>query len=76
MSCRELVRVITDYIEGVLPPAARKRFEEHLALCEGCQTYLDQMRKTIQVVGRLSEESIPSGAKAALLQAFRDWEKT
>ncbi len=75
MSCRELVQVVNDYIEGVLSPADRKRFEEHLAICPGCQTYLDQMRKTIRVVGRLSEESIPVEAKSALLQAFRDWKK-
>ena len=76
MSCRELVQVITNYIEGVLPPRERARFEAHLAICPGCQTYLDQMRKTIQVVGRLSEESIPSDAKNSLLQAFRDWKKS
>jgi len=76
MSCRELVRVITDYLEGALSPADRKRFEEHLAICDGCRTYLDQMRKTIQVVGRLSEESISSEARNALLQALRDWKKS
>ena len=76
MSCRELVQVITNYLEGVMPPADRKRFEAHLAICPGCQTYLDQMRKTIHVVGKLSEDSVPSEAKNSLLQAFRDWKKT
>ena len=75
MSCRELVQVINDYIEGVMPPSDRKRFEEHLAICPGCQTYLDQMRQTIGAVGRLSEESIPGEVRHALLQAFRDWKK-
>ncbi len=75
MSCRELVQVINDYIEGVLPPADRKRFEEHLAICPGCQTYLDQMRQTVRVVGRLREESIPADARNVLLQAFRDWRR-
>ncbi len=76
MSCRELVQVVNDYIEGMLSPADRKRFEQHLAICPGCQIYLDQMRQTISVVGRLSEESIPADAKNVLLQAFRDWKKT
>ncbi len=75
MSCRELVQVINDYLEGVLPPADRQRFDEHLAICPGCQTYLDQMRQTIRTVGRLPEESIPSEAREVLLQAFRDWKK-
>jgi len=75
MSCRELVQVINDYIEGVLPPADRKRFEEHLAICPGCQTYLDQMRQTVRVVGRLREESIPADARSVLLEAFCDWKR-
>ena len=76
MSCRELVQVINDYLEGVLPPADRRRFEEHLAICPGCQTYLDQMRQTVRTVGRLREESIPTEARDALLQAFRDWKRS
>ena len=76
MSCKELVQVINDYLEGALSAADRRRFEEHLSICPGCQTYLDQMRKTIQVVGRLSEESIPSDARDTLLQAFRHWKKS
>ncbi len=75
MSCRELVQVINDYLEGALTPPDRKRFEEHLAICDGCQTYLDQMRRTMRAVGKLSEESIPADAKNVLLQAFRDWKK-
>ena len=75
MSCRELVQVINDYIEDVMPPGDRKRFDEHLAICPGCQTYLDQMRQTIRAVGRLSEESIPGEVRNVLLQAFRDWKK-
>lgn len=75
MSCRELVQVINDYLEGALPPADRQRFEEHLSICPGCQTYLDQMRQTVRSVGRLREESVPTEARKVLLQAFRDWKK-
>ena len=75
MSCKELVQVINDYLEGALPPGDRQRFEEHLAICPGCQTYLDQMRQTVRTVGRLREESVPTEARKVLLQAFRDWKK-
>ena len=75
MSCRELVQVINDYIEGVMPPSDRKRFEEHLAICPGCQTYLDQMRQTIRALGKLTEESIPEKAKRELVQVFRHWKE-
>lgn len=73
--CRELVELVTDYLEDRLPPQARARFEVHLAECEYCETYLEQMRQTIRVLGRLPEESLSAEARDALLGAFRDWSR-
>jgi anti-sigma factor RsiW len=73
LTCKELVEIVTDYLEDRLPPAERQRFEQHLVACDGCANYLDQMRQTIRIVGRLSEESIPASSRERLLQAFRDW---
>ena len=75
LSCRELVELVTDYLEEVLPPAERVRFEEHLTGCPGCQTYLDQMRQTIGVLGRLTEESLEPAARDELLDLFRSWRR-
>jgi anti-sigma factor RsiW len=75
MPCRELVELITDYLENRLPPRDRARFEAHLAECEACSTYLDQFRRTIRALGRLPEESLSPDAKAALLAAFRGWSR-
>ncbi len=58
LTCKELVELVTDYLEGVLPPAERRRFEEHLAGCQGCWNYLQQMRATIRLTGQLTEEAI------------------
>jgi len=73
MSCKELVELLTEYLEGKLPPADSLRFDEHLALCEGCRIYLDQMRTAIRTLGSLREESIPLQAKEDLLRVFRTW---
>jgi anti-sigma factor RsiW len=73
MPCRELVELITDYLEDRLSPVDRARFEAHLAECEACRAYLDQFRQTIRVLGRLPEESLSPVARNALLAAFRDW---
>ena len=73
MSCTELVEVITDYLEGTLPAEDRARFERHLAGCEGCQAYLDQMRQTMAALGHLPQESLSPEAEAKLLEAFRGW---
>ena len=73
LSCREVVELVTEYLEGALPPDVRRRFEQHLAGCDGCTAYLEQMRETIRVVGALSEESIDPAARAELVRAFRGW---
>ena len=75
MPCRELVEVVTDYLENRLSPADRIRFEAHLAQCEACRLYLEQFRQTIRALGRLPEDSLSPEARAALLAAFRDWNK-
>jgi anti-sigma factor (TIGR02949 family) len=75
LSCQELVELVTEYLEGTLPAHERVRFEDHLATCPGCDNYLDQMTRTIQIVGTLKEETIPDEAKEQLLLAFRAWKQ-
>jgi anti-sigma factor RsiW len=73
ITCRELVELVTDYLEHALPPDRRALFEEHLARCDWCGAYVDQMRQTRRALGSLTEESISGEARDALLQAFRGW---
>ncbi len=73
MPCRDLVELITEYLEDRLNPVDRMRFEAHLAECDACQRYMDQFRQTIRVLGRLPEESLSPEGKDALLAAFRGW---
>jgi anti-sigma factor RsiW len=73
MPCQEIVEVITDYLEGTLPEPDRTRFEAHLATCDPCATYLEQMRQTIAVLGQITEEAITPESKEQLLRLFRDW---
>lgn len=75
LSCKELVELVTDYVEDRLQPSVRTRFEMHLGYCVPCRTYLAQMRETVKLAGRLSEETLPAGAKEALLAAFRGWRR-
>jgi anti-sigma factor RsiW len=73
LTCREMVELVTDYLEGALPAPERVRFEEHLAGCEGCSHHLEQMRTTIRVTGTLDEDAFPAGQLDGLIQAFRGW---
>jgi anti-sigma factor RsiW len=75
LTCKELVELVTDYLEQRLAEADRRRFEDHLASCPGCSIYLDQMRKTIRLTGVLREGHMPRTAQAELLRAFRAWRR-
>lgn len=73
MPCREIVELVTDYLEDRLTPRDRARFEAHIAECPYCETYLQQMRQTVRVLGRIPEESLSADAREALVTAFRSW---
>jgi anti-sigma factor RsiW len=75
LSCAELVELVTEYLEGALPAADRVRFDEHLGVCDGCSNYLQQMRTTIELTGRLSEADLDARMKEALLATFREWKR-
>jgi anti-sigma factor RsiW len=72
ISCQEVVEVVTDYLEGKLSPEAVAIFEAHLAICDGCQWYVDQMRITIATVGRIEEADVPAQLRDTVLAAFRE----
>ena len=73
LTCQKLVEVITDYLEGAMPPDERELFEAHLAICPGCVTYVDQMRQTIEALGALRAEALDQSAQADLLLLFQEW---
>jgi anti-sigma factor RsiW len=75
MKCQDLVELVTDYFEDALSARDRARFERHIGECRHCNRYVDQMRVTIRVLGRLPTETIPPAARDALLEAFRDWKR-
>jgi anti-sigma factor RsiW len=73
MTCKELVELVTDYLEGRLPLHERTRFEMHLCYCDWCAEYVRQLREVVRGAGALREESIEPAARDALLAAFRGW---
>jgi anti-sigma factor RsiW len=75
LSCQELVELVTDYLDGALSPRDRERFDAHIADCDHCRDYLEQIRVTIRLSGTLRPEALAPEAEAALLEAFRDWKR-
>lgn len=72
IACIELVELLTDYLEGALPPGEVAAVEAHLQACAGCRNYLAQMRATIEAVGTVPVETLSDEAYDTLLTAFRD----
>ena len=71
LACVEAVELMTDYLEGTLPPADEQRLESHLEFCPGCDEYLDQMRTLAGSLGDLSSDSLPPEMRERLIAAFR-----
>ncbi len=76
LTCRELVELVTDYLDDILPRQTRDRFEEHLRVCEGCAAYLDQLRILLRAFGRLREEWVAKPILGSLREALAAWKRS
>lgn len=74
MNCNEFVELVTAYLDGALDDDTERRFAGHLAECDGCDRYLDQIRTTVTTLGRLPADNLDPGVRAELLSAFRNWD--
>ncbi|HWC10787.1 MAG TPA: zf-HC2 domain-containing protein [Acidimicrobiales bacterium] len=72
--CQEVVELVTDYLEGTLPARDRARFEAHLADCPHCSRYLAQMRRTLDVLGRIEVDHVAPEAMDELITLYRRWQ--
>ena len=73
LTCKELVELVTGYLDDTLPARQRRRFEAHIAACDRCTAYLAQMEMIIRITGTLAEADVSGEQKVVLLSAFRDW---
>jgi anti-sigma factor RsiW len=71
--CKELVELVTPYLEDVLPANERAIIERHLAESDGCRTYVEQMRRTIRAIGHVPHEPITARTRDEVLAIFRAW---
>ena len=74
IDCIDLVELVTGYLEGALDEERRITIEAHLQLCDGCQTYVEQIRETVRVLGHLplhAAQDLPDEVRRQLLAAFR-----
>jgi anti-sigma factor RsiW len=75
MNCDEFVELVTAYLDGTLDEATQQRFTAHLAECDGCERYLDQIRQTVRTLAALPPHSLGGQARDRLLEAFREFHR-
>jgi anti-sigma factor (TIGR02949 family) len=75
LSCQDIIEIVTEYLEGAMSTEERQRFEDHLSSCPGCVTYVEQIRRTIDLVGKAPhEEDLPPALREGLVAQFRSWQ--
>ncbi len=72
MMCRDISALATDYMEGELRLRRRLAMRLHLAICSGCRGFMQQMRRTVRLVGSLPTAPPAPDAEARLLATLPD----
>jgi anti-sigma factor RsiW len=72
LNCNEFVELVTAFLDGALDPATEASVVDHLASCDGCTQYLEQISQTIRSLGDLPPDDRSGELRASLLSAFRD----
>ena len=75
LTCREMVELVTEYLDGTLSRRDRARFDAHLSACTNCTHYVEQFRETVRLTGMLREDDVSPEAAAALLAQFSEWKR-
>lgn len=72
IACREFVELVTEHLEGTLPPYVSEAVARHLQLCEPCVEYLEQVRTTVHLLGSLPAPTLPPAARDRLLDVYSE----
>jgi predicted anti-sigma-YlaC factor YlaD len=74
-TCRQIVEVVTEYLDGGLATAERVAFERHVVICPPCRGYLSQIRNVTRVAAGLNENDLTPSTRQDLLKVFADWKQ-
>lgn len=58
LRCAEVIDLVTEYLDDALDQRDLRLFERHLAICEGCAVYVDQIRMTITLSGTTRHRNV------------------
>ncbi len=76
LDCQDVVEIVTDYLENVLPESERRALEAHLQECDGCEAYLAQINAIRTNLGSVQLAPLHEIARTTLITTFREWKKS
>ncbi len=76
IGCREVVELVTAYLDGALASEDAERMTAHLKLCEPCVAYVEQIRTTTRLAAAAAQELELRPDRDALLRAFADFKRS
>jgi hypothetical protein len=75
LPCREVVELVSDFLEGALPPKMQRRMEHHLRGSDPCVEYVGQIRTTIRIAGDVGPEPVDPHTHQHLVDLYREWQE-
>jgi predicted anti-sigma-YlaC factor YlaD len=73
LTCKQLVELVTDYLELALSEEERARFEQHLQACGKCRAHISQVQVTVKALHILPKQAFPPADRSELLDLFQRW---
>jgi hypothetical protein len=72
ISCVEVWREISNYIDAATDPELRARMEAHLKVCAHCTAVLDGTRNVVKLLADGVEYDLPPGFSQRLYHKVKD----
>jgi anti-sigma factor RsiW len=72
LTCRQLVNMLSDYVDGELPPTLQRRLEAHLEGCTPCTAFLQTFKQTQTLAQSLHDEDMPPELRQRLRSFLRE----
>lgn len=72
ISCLEVWREISNYVDNDVEPELRARMEAHFKVCAHCKAIVDGTRNVVKLVADGVEYEMPEGFSKRLYKKIKD----
>jgi len=71
LNCRDVVKKLSDYLDGELEPAVALDLDRHLSGCKECTLIVNQTKLTVEIFCNAEMVELPEPVRARLHEALR-----